>query len=226
MNEQDYSSKTLKIITNALEGDFESNTYVEDMEQKGIFCYKDEGRTVEMLSYPQIVQMLQQYDDSRIIPFEKAYGYEDSRVHTFNFQQFKKYLGHIEGLSKKSGISISGISFIYGAKDCDGAKQGYNSLLYLPSTIFNGQEVLFDPVQSAKRMKLVTFREMLEEYGYQWIYDTAEDYEHGKRKDNNYDLKSNQVKSTTFSIISNDDFGQGDQSGTGNLSHFKPPYRN
>ncbi|NQX85479.1 MAG: hypothetical protein HRT67_06190 [Flavobacteriaceae bacterium] len=78
-------------------------------------------------------------------------------------------------------------------------------------------------MQSAKRMKLVTFREMLEEYGYQWIHDTAEDYEDGKRKDNNYDLKSNQAKYIAFSMISNDDFGQDDQSETGDFGNVIPP---
>ena len=68
-----------------------------------------------MLTYPQVIDMLKKYDDSRIEPFEQAYGYEDTRVNIFNFDQFKKYLGHIENLSKKAGIRISGISFIYGA---------------------------------------------------------------------------------------------------------------
>ena len=115
-------------------------------------------------------------------------------------------------INSSPGVPIyykpAGISFVNGAKDHNGAKYGYNSLLYLPSTIVNGQEILFDPVQSAKQGKLVTFKEMLERYGYQWIYDNAEDYEQGKRKDNNYDSKSNQVKSEEFRMISNDGFSQ------------------
>ncbi len=224
MKEQNFITRLLRAIRNLFGGGCDCEECIERGPEQGIFCYKDEGRTKEMLTYPEIIEMLKKYDDSRIKPFEQAYGYEDTRMNIFNFDQFKKYLGHIENLSKKAGIRISGISFIYGAKDHDGAEYGYNSLLYLPSTIVNGKEVLFDPVQSAKRGELVTFKEMLERYGYQWIYDNAEDYEQGKRKDNNYDLKSNQVKSGEFRMVSNDGFGQEDESGAGNWGSIKPPY--
>ncbi|SED20327.1 hypothetical protein SAMN04489761_4608 [Tenacibaculum sp. MAR_2009_124] len=224
MKEQNFITRLFNAIRNFFRGDCDCDECIENGADKGIFCYKDEGRTKEMLAYPEVIEMLKRYDGTRIEPFEQAYGYEDTRMNTFNFYQFKKYLGHIENLSKRAGIRISGISFIYGAKNHEGARHGYNSLVYLPSTVINGKEVLFDPVQSARQGKLVTFKEMLERYGYQWIYDDAEDYEQGKRKDNNYDLKSNQEKSSEFKMISNDDFDQEDESGTGNHSTLAPPY--
>ena len=38
----------------------------------GTFCYKDEGRTAEMLNYTELVKMLTEYDTTRKIPLEKA----------------------------------------------------------------------------------------------------------------------------------------------------------
>ncbi|CAM1365163.1 hypothetical protein [Tenacibaculum xiamenense] len=224
MREQNFITRLLRAIRNFFRGDCDCEECIEKGPEQGVFCYKDEGRTKEMLTYPQVIEMLKRYDDTRIEPFEQAYGYEDSRITTFDFYQFKKYLGHVETLSRKAKIKMTGISFISGATNLEDNGKEYSSLIYMPSTKINGRDVLYDPTRSANEGKLVTFKEMLERYGYQWIYDNAEDYEQGKRKDNNYDLKSNQVKSARFSMISNDGFGQDDESGAGNYGQLTPPY--
>ncbi|CAL2077420.1 hypothetical protein [Tenacibaculum sp. 190524A02b] len=203
---------------------------IEKGSERGIFCYKDEGRTEEMLSYPEVIEMLKHYDLTRIEPVERMLGYEDSRVNTFDFLQFKKYLGHIENLSKKAGIRITGISFINTVKpNHDEKEKGYGSLIYIPTTTMNGEQIAFDPVQSANRGKLVTFREMLAEYGYNWIYDTEGAYKEGKRKDNNYSIENLQKQESQKSENAQEvkSFalrGAEGESGAGNWGTRKPPY--
>ncbi|MEX6626460.1 hypothetical protein [Tenacibaculum salmonis] len=189
-------------------------------EQQTVFSYKDEGRTKEMLNYTEIIDALKLYDVTRISPIEKALGYEDSRINTFNFVQFKKYLGRIENLSRKLGVEITGISFISTAKQIDNTNdKGYGSLIYLPSTTVNGQQVLFDPEQSVKQRKLVTFKEMLAKHGYNWIYDSKESYSKGKRRDYNYKIELEQ------SVLSRgEQGGSGEDSGAGNYSNMTPPH--
>lgn len=203
---------------------------IEEGSERGIFCYKDEGRTEEMLNYSEIIEMLKHYDTTRIEPVERVLGYEDSRVNTFDFLQFKKYLGHIENLSKKAGIRITGISFINTVKpNHDGKEKGYGSLIYIPTTTVNGEQIAFDPVQSTYRGKLVTFREMLAEYGYNWIYETEAAYKEGKRKDNNYSIENlqkqeSQKSENTQEIKSFALRGAEGESGAGNWGTRKPPY--
>ena len=96
------------------------------------FCYSDEGRTAEMLDYTEIVNMLRNYDTTRIAPLEKALGYDDSRINTYNFKQFRKYLGRVKNLSRKAGIEITGLSFISAAKpNYNGTGRSYQDLIYI-----------------------------------------------------------------------------------------------
>jgi len=172
----------------------------------GTFCYADEGRQKEMLNYNEVVTQLNEYDNTRKQVLEKALGYQDTRVSTFDFVQFKKYLGNIENLSAKAGIKISGISFISGAKaNYNNTGKSYQDLMYIPSTIVNGKEVQFDPVQSAEQGKLVTLQEMLGKFGYKWPYDGGTIV---KQKMN----------------IKIDTTGGNTRSGLGNRGHLSPPF--
>lgn len=169
----------------------------------GTFTYSDEGRTNEMLDYPQIVAMLTEYDNTRKMPLEKALGYEDTRINNFNFEQFKKYLGHIENLSDSAKIKITGISFISGAKEnYDGTAKSYQSLIYVPTTTIGGKQVAFDAVQSVRQGKLVTLKQMLVKYGYNWPYYKGASAQKMKQSVGESDGKS----------------------GVGNLGHSFPPY--
>ncbi|CAM1356031.1 hypothetical protein [Tenacibaculum halocynthiae] len=227
MNKKNIFQKIIGIFKSIFCKECTYEECIESANENGVFCYKDEGRTKEMLSYSEIIEMLKSYDMTRIEPIEKALGYEDSRINTFDFIQFKKYLGHIENLSRKVKIEITGISFIATAKpNHKGKEKGYGSLIYMPSTTIRGKQVLFDPVQSAKRGELVTFKEMLVKHGYNWIYDSEGEYKEGKRKDYNYSLQSIKKETVAFSMRNGEGNTNmdGDDSGAGNLSHKKPPY--
>lgn len=185
------------------------------------FCYSDEGRTSEMLNYTEIVAMLKEYDTTRIEPLEKALGYEDSRINNYDYKKFKKYLGHIENLSRKAKISISGISFISAAKpNYNGTGRSYQDLIYIPTTTIGGKQIAFDPVQSVKQGKLVTFKEMLALNGYKWIYNTREEFEEGKRDDYNYSIKVLKQNKASFINL----LPPGGESGAGNKGHLEPPF--
>lgn len=175
----------------------------------GTFCYKDEGRQKEMLDYNQVLDRLNEYDNTRKGVLEKALGYEDTRVNTFDFVQFQKYLGHIENLSAKANIKIAGISFISGAKaNYNGTGKSYQDLMYIPTTIVNGNEVAFDPVQSAEQGRLVTLKEMLGKFGYKWTYDIT---------------KADSIPVKQKMNIKIDTIGQGTRSGLGNFGQSQPP---
>jgi len=192
---------------------------------EGTFYYSNEGRTKEMLNYNEIVDMLSNYDKTRIAPLEKALGYEDTRANTFNFVQFKKYLGHVEHLSKKAKVKITGISFISTAKENYGEEgRSYSSLIYIPTTTIDGKQIAFDPVQSAKQGKLVTFKEMLVKHGYEWIYNTKEEFKKGKREDYNYRVKTVRENKAGFMFASPLD--EELLSGAGNWASLEPPYSN
>ena len=194
----------------------------ENQEQpKGTFCYTDEGRQPEMINYKEIVTMLTDYDTSRIAPLEEALGYQDSRLNNYNFSQFKKYLGNIEALSKKAKIEITGISFISAVKkNYNNTGKNYQDLIYVPTTLINGKQIPFDPVQSVLQGKLVTFKEMLAKNGYNWIYNTREDFETGKKKDNNYSIPiTKQSKAGFIDVFVNED-----ESGAGNMAKLSPPF--
>lgn len=189
---------------------------------KDTFYYSDEGRTKEMLDYNEVVAMLRDYDTTRIAPLEKALGYADSRINTYDFKQFKKYLGRIENLSKKANIKITGISFISAAKpNYDGTGKSYQDLIYIPTTTVNGKQVQFDPVQSLSQKKLVTFKQMLAKNGYNWIYNTKSDFEKGKREDNNYYTKKVVENKAGLGVLS---VQSSELSGAGNWGSLTPPH--
>ncbi|WP_422090179.1 hypothetical protein [Tenacibaculum ovolyticum] len=225
MSKKNIFQKIIEIFRSIFCKECTTEECLEDANKKGIFCYKDEGRTKEMLSYSEIIDMLKRYDTTRIQPLEGVLGYEDSRVTTFDFIQFKKYLGHVENLSKKANVKMTGISFIASAKKHEKNGKEYSGLIYMPSTTIKGTDVLYDPLQSAKQGKLVTFKEMLEKHGYNWIYDTEGDYKEGKRKDYNYSLKT--VKKQEANLRGGDDdvIIVSDDSGMGNLGQISPPYK-
>lgn len=222
MKKKNLFQRLIEVFRNVFCRECTEEECLKNANEKGIFCYKDEGRTKEMLSYSEIIEMLKSYDTTRIEPLESALGYEDSRVNTFDFIQFKKYLGHVENLSKKANIKITGISFISSVKKHEKNGKEYSSLIYMPSTTIKGVDVLYDPLQSAKLGKLVTFKEMLVKHGYNWIYDTEGDYKEGKRKDYNYILESEKKEAVVASMAKINDLDN--DSGAGNYGNMTPPH--
>lgn len=188
---------------------------------EGTFCYSDEGRTKEMLNYDELIDMLKNFDRTRIAPLESALGYQDARVHTYDFEQLKKYLGHIENLSKKSKVKITGISFIAGAKkDYKGTGRTYQDLIYIPTTTVNGKQIPFDPLHSARQGKLVTFKDMLAKHGYKWIYNSAKEFKEGRNPNYDYSLPVRKQNEAGFFAPT---FDKG-ESGAGNRGVLQPPY--
>lgn len=193
----------------------------QSLVPEGTFCYSDEGRTEEMLDYKEVIDMLKNFDRTRIAPLESALGYQDARIHNYNFDQFKKYLGHVENLSKKANVKITGISFIAGVKEnYKGKGKGYQDLIYIPTTTVNGKQIPFDPLHSARQGKLVTFKEMLAKHGYKWIYNTIEEFKEGKNPNYDYSLPIKKQNEAGFFAPSYDD----GKSGAGNKGQLQPPY--
>lgn len=198
---------------------------VNPEELEGYFCHPaKEGRPASALNYPEIVSMLKAYDATRIAPLAKALGYEDSRINTYDFNSFMNYLNYIKKATKKlrkKGIKvkIKGISFISAVKkDYAGTGKSYQDLIYIPTTMVKGKEVPFDPVQSLEQGRVVTLKEVLAKYGYNWIYNTKEEWENGKRKDFNYSIKPNMQGGSLIDAMFSD------ISGAGNTANLAPPY--
>lgn len=194
----------------------------EDIE--GYFTHPAlESRPSVALDYDQVVSMLKEYDATRIEPLEKALGYPDSRINTYDFNQFIQYLNYVKKLSKKvgpKGINITGISFISAAMpNYEGLKKSYQDLIYIPTTTINGKQIPFDAVLSAERDSLVTFKAALAENGYNWIYNTKKEFEEGKNEKNDYSIsKLKENKAGVVSLVFKE------RSGAGNLGQLEPPY--
>lgn len=187
------------------------------------FCSPAEGfdRPNTTLDYNQVVSMLSEYDATRLAPLEKALGYADSRINTFDFKSLIKYLKYVKKLTKgikNEKVKITGISFISAAKsNYKNTGKSYQDLIYIPTTTINGKQIPFDPYLSDQRDSLVTFKEALAENGYKWIYDSKKDYEEGVAKDHNYKLPMNKKSSKEAKDGS-------EKSGAGNYGGLEPPY--
>ena len=69
-----------------------------------------------VLTYPELIQMLKQYDLTRKNQFAAAINKEeDTRINFFKLQDLKDYIRYIEKAAKKSGVELTGINFIAGA---------------------------------------------------------------------------------------------------------------
>ncbi|MGB1041991.1 MAG: hypothetical protein ACPGU6_01225 [Tenacibaculum sp.] len=188
---------------------------------EGYFTYPAlDSRPDVSLDYEEIVAMLKEYDATRIEPLEKALGYPDSRINTYDFNSFIQYLNYVKKLSKKAGITISGISFISAAKpDYNGLKRSYQDLIYIPTTTIDGEQIPFDVVQSVKQGKLVTFKQALAANGYKWIYNTQKEFKEGKNDKNDYSIsKLKENKAGFVPLVFRE------ESGAGNRGSLVPPY--
>jgi len=133
-----------------------------------------------LLTYPQVIAMLQEYDDTRLI-FEdnimmQPLKFEDTRMNTLNFMELKNYILYSEKLAASKGITLEGISFIKGVytKNEDAFHNeeylGYEGLMYTPTVKLNGEEVPVDLKYSTEG-NIVTFKTALARNGYEWRYD-------------------------------------------------------
>lgn len=168
-----------------------------------------------LLKYSEVVNMLESYDETRPKMQNKYLRFEDSRVNTFNFKEVKNYLAYADKLADEKGIKLTGISFVKGVYSQDTTKNkmhmNYENLMYLPKAMVNGEEVSIDLLNSTKE-KTVTFKEMLERYGYNWRYDNAKDFK--LKQEENQELKMARMSAA---ISDSESF-------VANFSHISPPY--
>ena len=166
--------------------------------------------------------MLREYDNTRFEILVNNLGFEDTRVNTFDFAEMKNYLAYTEELAHKKGIKLKGISFVKGVYNEKNAKNGdfvgYENLLYLPTVLINGKEMLID-LESSSRDKIVTLKEKLSTLGYEWKYDNK----------NNFKLKTSDRKQTKqeiekqFMMMNDDDGSEDTLSGISNFGELRPP---
>ena len=81
-------------------------------------------------------------------------------------------------MSEEKGIKLTGINIVsasYPENTLHGVPN-YQTVMFMPTTEINGHNIAFAP-EVSKNGKIITMKEILGKYGYNWIYDTKEDYE-------------------------------------------------
>ncbi|WP_435261534.1 hypothetical protein [Tenacibaculum sp. nBUS_03] len=158
--------------------------------------------------------MLKYYDKTRKPILENALGFEDTRMNYYSIETIENYFDYAKALAKEKGIKVTGINFISAAYPVDTERgiPNYQTNMFMPTVEINGKNICFDPVQST-RDKIVTMKEMLSYYGYNWVYDSKEDY-----------VNRNNLPKTEKQNFRSRDVLEDKMSSAGNLSHIKPPY--
>jgi hypothetical protein len=170
------------------------------------------GRPDIALTYPELISMLQHYDETKRGPLTKIHGKEDTRINFFKIEDLKAYIAYVEKESKKKKIKLTGINFISAAYPdnyaLDSKKSNYQTLIMMPATtIGDFERVSFDPLKS-KKGEPKTLKEILRSYNeYNWYY-------------NKMKIKNTTSRSTSKSAKSGGD----DLSSGANRSQISPPY--
>lgn len=166
-----------------------------------------------MISYKEMISMLEHYDKTRKPVLEEALGFEDTRINHYSIETLENYIKYVKQLSKEKGIKLTGINFVSGAypKDSKEGVPNYQNIMLMPTTNINGKNVSYDPVQSTGK-KIVTMKEMFTSFGYNWVYDSKEDYE--KRNVVSKKVKDNFIKRKNLEDL---------ESGVSNKTHLSPP---
>ena len=165
--------------------------------------------------YKEMVAMLEHYDKTRKPVLEKALGREDTRINFYSIETLETYLAYAKKVSQEKGIKLTGINIV-SASYPESTKHGvpnYQTNMFMPTTEINGKNIAFAPDVS-KEGKIVTMKEVLGEYGYNWVYDSKEDYDN--RDQRSKELKENKKNRSLMVDI---------ESEIGNLAHLTPPYR-
>ena len=189
-------------------------------------CQKDEdtvnanleetsvGRPWNMISYKGMIERLEYYDKTRKPVLENALGFEDTRINYYSIETIENYIKYVKQLSKEKGIELTGINFVSGAypKEASYGTPGYQHFIFMPTTNINGRNIGFDPALSTKD-NIVTIKEKLADFGYNWVYDNQEDY-------NNRDKVSDKIQINYNNRATTNDL----ESVGGNLGTLCPPY--
>ncbi len=172
------------------------------------------SRPYNALNYLELVPMLEHYDKTRKPVLEEALGFEDTRMNYYSIETIENYLKYVKTLSREKGIKFTGINFVSAAypENTGHGVPNYQNLLLMPTTEINGKNICFDPVQSTPE-KIVTVKEMLASYRYNWVYDSKEDYDNRN--------KPNELVQRNFQNRSKSNYVE---SGAGNRGQISPPY--
>ena len=189
-------------------------------------CQKDEdtvnanleetsvGRPWNMISYKGMIERLEYYDKTRKPILENALGFEDTRINYYSIETLENYIKYVKQLSKEKGIELTGINFVSGAypEEASYGTPGYQHFIFMPTTNINGRNIGFDPGLSTKD-NIVTIKEKLADFGYNWVYDNQEDY-------NNRDKVSDKIQINYNNRATTNDL----ESVSSNWSNVTPPY--
>lgn len=167
-----------------------------------------------LLMYKEMVAMLEHYDETRKPVLEKALGYEDTRINFFTIETLETYLAYMKKVSEEKGIKLTGINIVSASypESTNHGTPNYQTTMFMPTTEIDGINIAFAPEVSTGN-KIVTMKEMLGSYGYNWVYDSKEDYEN--RNTTTKKLKSNKQSREQKGDI---------ESGAGNYGQLSPPY--
>lgn len=189
-------------------------------------CQKDEDivntnveeasveRPWNALMYKDMIGMLEHYDKTRKPVLENALGFEDTRINYYSIETLENYIKYVKQLSKEKGIEFTGINFVSGVYPENGTKgtSNYQNLIMMPTTNLNGKNIGFDPMKSTNE-KVVTIKEVLGSFGYNWVYDSQDDYSNRKIIPENINLNYSRRSKL------NDE-----ESVSANWSNVTPPY--
>lgn len=167
-----------------------------------------------LLMYKEMVAMLEHYDKTRKPVLEKALGREDTRINFYTIETLETYLAYVKRVSQEKGIKLTGINIVsasYPETSSHGVPN-YQTVMFMPTAEINGKNIAFAP-EASKNGEIVTMKEVLGKYGYNWVYDSKEDYEN-KNKVNKI-LKQN---------FKNRDLLEEKISNAGNFGQLSPPY--
>lgn len=171
-------------------------------------------RPYNALTTMQVVKMLEHYDITRKPILENALGFEDTRINYYSIETLENYLAYVKQLSKEKGISVTGLSFVSAAypKNFDHGTENHQTFIFMPMVEIDGKNIPFD-AEASTNGKIVTMKESLASYGYNWVYDSKEDYEN-----RNNISKEIRKKSLYRGYIPDT------KSSSGNVAYIKPPY--
>lgn len=165
-----------------------------------------------LLMYKEMAAMLKHYDQTRKPVLEKALGYEDTRINFYTIETLETYLAYVKKISEEKGIKLTGINIVSGAypENASHGTPNYQTVMFMPTTEIDGKNIAFAPKASTQD-KIVTIKEMLGSYGYNWVYDSKEDYENRHKKEANKFLKAKMEL-------------KDEESEAGNRGVLQPPY--
>ena len=142
----------------------------------GVKPPKDPPKT--LLTYPELITMLEYYDETRKEKFAELIGKdEDTRINYFTLTEVKEYIAYMEKQCRLLNIPLEGINFISASYPDnfteDPKKSKHQTLIMMPATTVKGETMVsFDPFLSEKEDPM-PLREVLERYRYDmWTYDS------------------------------------------------------